>query len=96
MREDREQSTTQTTQPLQLFVGNLSYDTNWRDLKHHFRQCGEVERSEVMEGPDGRKRGYGTVRFYRSRDAQSAIRRLNGGDFMGRSLEVRVDHKASD
>lgn len=96
VREDREQSSTQTTQPLQLFVGNLSYDTNWRDLKHHFRQCGEVERAEVMEGPDGRKRGYGTVRFYRSRDAQSAIRRLNGGEFMGRRLEVRVDHKAND
>jgi len=96
VREDREQSSTQTTQPLQLFVGNLSYDTNWRDLKHHFRQCGEVERAEVMEGPDGRKRGYGTVRFYRSRDAQSAIRRLNGDEFMGRRLEVRVDHKAND
>jgi len=95
IREDREQASQfHTTQPLQLFVGNLSYDTNWRDLKHHFRQCGEVERAEVMEGPDGRKRGYGTVRFYRSRDAQNAIRRLNGVDFMGRRLEVRVDHKA--
>merc|ERR1719410_1986800 len=95
IREDREQASQfHTTQPLQLFVGNLSYDTNWRDLKHHFRQCGEVERAEVMEGPDGRKRGYGTVRFYRSRDAQNAIRRFNGDDFMGRRLEVRVDHKA--
>jgi len=95
VREDREQASQfTTTQPLQLFVGNLSYDTNWRDLKQHFRQCGEVERAEVMEGPDGRKRGYGTVRFYRSRDAQNAIRRLNGDDFMGRRLEVRVDHKA--
>jgi len=95
VREDREQASQFTaTQPLQLFVGNLSYDTTWRDLKHHFRQCGEVERAEVMEGPDGRKRGYGTVRFYRSRDAQNAIRRFNGDDFMGRRLEVRVDHKA--
>lgn len=92
VREDREQQ----SYPLQLFVGNLSYDTNWRDLKDHFRQCGEVERAEVMEGPDGRKRGYGTVRYYRSRDAQNAIKRLNGVDFMGRRLEVRVDHKASD
>lgn len=79
---------------LQLFVGNLSYDTNWHDLKDHFRQCGEVDRAEVMEGPDGRKRGYGTVRFYKGRDAQNAIRQLNGADFMGRRLEVRIDHKA--
>ena len=98
IREDREQSssTSSSSQSLQLFVGNLSWDTTWRDLKAHFRQCGEVERTEVMEGPDGRKRGYGTVRFYRSKDAQSAIRRLNGVDFMGRRLEVRVDHKAHD
>jgi len=98
VREDREQSShnDRTNQPTQLFVGNLSYDTNWRDLKHHFRQCGEVDRADVMEGPDGRKRGYGTVRYYRSRDAQNAIRRLNGQEFMGRRLEVRVDHKAHD
>jgi len=96
IREDREQSSSSSSQPMQLFVGNLSWDTTWRELKDHFRQCGEVERAEVMEGPDGRKRGFGTVRFYRSKDAQSAIRRLNGVDFMGRRIEVRVDHKAHD
>jgi len=89
VREDREQSN-----HLQLFVGNLSYDTSWRELKDHFRQCGEVERADVIHGPDGRKRGYGTVRFYSSRDAQNAITRLNGVELMSRSLEVRVDHKA--
>lgn len=89
IREDREQSS-----HLQLFVGNLSYDTSWRELKDHFRQCGEVERAEVMQTHDGRKRGFGTVRFYRPRDAQNAIRSLNGVELMGRKLEVRVDQKA--
>ena len=70
----------------QLFVGNLSYDTTWRELKDHFRQCGEVERADV-------KRGFGTVRFTNAEDAQSAIESLNGVELQGRELEVRIDEK---
>jgi len=79
----------------QLFVGNLNYDTTWKDLKDHFKQCGEVDRADVMEGPDGRKKGYGTVSFFKSSDAQNAIRRLNGVELMGRPLDVKVDSKAN-
>lgn len=78
----------------QLFVGQLSYDTTWRELKDHFRQCGDVERSEVMSNMDGRSKGFGTVRFYNKKDADSAIERLNGVELQGRSLVVRVDSKA--
>ena len=70
----------------QLFVGNLSYDTNWRELKDHFRQIGEVDRADV-------KRGFGTVRFTNAEDAQAAIESLNGGELQGRELEVRLDEK---
>jgi len=78
----------------QLFVGNLSWDTNWRDLKEHFKQCGEVERADVAEGPDGKKKGYGTVRFYNSTDAANAIEQLHGNELQGRELQVRIDNKA--
>lgn len=79
----------------QLFVGNLSFDTSWKELKDHFRQCGDVERAEVMEGPDGRRKGFGTVKFYRQKDANNAIRRLHGTELQGRRLEVRLDQKAN-
>jgi len=78
----------------QLFVGNLSYDTDWKELKDHFRSCGDVERAEVIEGPDGRKKGFGTVRFYKAEDATSAIETLNGTELGGRQLEVRIDKNA--
>lgn len=78
----------------QLFVSNLSYETTWKELKDHFRQCGEVERVEVMEGPGGRKKGFGTVRFFNAKDAKSAIDRLNGVELQGRELAVRLDEKA--
>ncbi|KAL3808643.1 hypothetical protein ACHAXA_006630 [Cyclostephanos tholiformis] len=77
----------------QLFVGNLSWETGWRELKDYFRQYGDVDRAEVAEGTDGRKRGYGTIRYRNARDAANAIDALNGVEFMGRPLEVRLDNK---
>jgi len=78
----------------QLYVGGLSFDTTWRELKDHFRQCGQVDRVEVMEYADGKKKGFGTVRFFKEEDAQDAIDRLNGVELQGRKLEVRLDAKA--
>jgi len=78
----------------QLFINNLSYDTSWQDLKDHFRQCGDVERVEVMTNAEGRSKGFGTVRFVKEKDAEAAIQRLNGEELQGRTLEVRYDNKA--
>mmetsp|Transcript_23561 Transcript_23561/g.49859 ORF Transcript_23561/g.49859 Transcript_23561/m.49859 type:complete len:471 (+) Transcript_23561:234-1646(+) len=77
----------------QLFVGNLSWETGWRELKDHFRQCGDVDRAEVAEGSDGRKKGFGLIRFHTAKEAEKAIETLNGVEFMGRPLEVRLDNK---
>jgi hypothetical protein len=47
------------TDGCQLYVGNLSWETGWQELKDLFPQCGDVDRAEVAEGTDGRKRGGG-------------------------------------
>jgi RNA recognition motif-containing protein len=78
----------------QLYIGNLSWETGWQELKDYFRQCGDVERSEVAEGNDGRKRGFGIIRYRTAREAMNAIETLNGVEFMGRPLEVRLDNRA--
>ncbi len=78
----------------QLFIGNLSWETGWQDLKDHFRQIGEVDRADVAEGRDGRKKGFGFIRYASAKDAARAIEELNGVEFMGRTLEVRLDNKA--
>jgi RNA recognition motif-containing protein len=78
----------------QLFIGNLSWETGWQDLKDHFRQIGEVDRADVAVGRDGRKKGFGFIRFHTAEDAAKAIKELNGVEFMGRPLEVRLDNKA--
>lgn len=47
----------------QLYVGNLSFETTWADLKDHFRTAGEVERADVTVDGSRRSKGWGTVRF---------------------------------
>mmetsp|Transcript_13959 Transcript_13959/g.20909 ORF Transcript_13959/g.20909 Transcript_13959/m.20909 type:complete len:438 (-) Transcript_13959:1771-3084(-) len=78
----------------QLFIRNLSFDTTWRELKDHFQPCGDIDRVEILKAPNGRKKGFGTVCFYRQKDAQNAIHYLNGVELKGRRLEVHVDQKS--
>ena len=82
MREDRDKSTTQAKQPLQLFVADVSNDANRRDLKHLFYQYGKVQCCGIIERPDGHKCSYDVERFHRSIGAQSSICRANGGGFV--------------
>lgn len=77
----------------QLYVGNLAFETTWKELKDHFRQCGDVRRAEVATGPGGQSKGFGTVQFFNKEDADAAVESLNGSELQGRILEVRADQK---
>ena len=77
-----------------LFIGNLSWETGWQELKEHFATVGEVLRADVAVGRDGRKKGFGFIRYGNAEDATKAIAELNGVEYMGRPLEVRLDNKA--
>ncbi|CAN0340125.1 unnamed protein product, partial [Hapterophycus canaliculatus] len=77
----------------QLYVGNLSFETTWADLKDHFRSSGEVERADVMMDGSRRSKGWGTVRFSTPEEAQTAIQELNGTELGSRQIEVREDSK---
>ncbi|CAM9466731.1 unnamed protein product, partial [Sphacelaria rigidula] len=77
----------------QLYVGNLSFETTWADLKDHFRSSGEVERADVMMDSSRRSKGWGTVRFRTPEEAQTAIQELNGTELGSRQIEVREDNK---
>lgn len=78
----------------QLFVTNLPFEANWRDLKEHFSSAGEVDRAFIKTSETGRSKGFGTVRFMKKEEAERAIATLNGVEFQGRPLDVRLDNKA--
>uniref|UniRef100_A0A7S1KW86 RRM domain-containing protein n=1 Tax=Alexandrium catenella TaxID=2925 RepID=A0A7S1KW86_ALECA len=74
-----------------VYVGNLSYQTKWPQLKDHFKQVGEVERASVVteDGSDsGRSRGFGVVLFKTEEGAQAAIAGLNETQLDGRNILV--------
>ena len=74
-----------------VFVGNLSYDTTWQDLKDLMKTAGEPLRADVATGADGQSKGFGTVTFASTREAAKAIQALNESEFNGRIIEVRPD-----
>jgi len=78
---------------LSVFVGNLPFETSWQDLKDFMRTVGNVDKANILEGPDGRSKGCGIVTFQHPKDAQRAIRQLNDSMLKGRPIQVREDRE---
>jgi len=77
-----------------VYVGNLSWETQWQELKDHMRSAGQVEFADVLTGPDGRSKGCAVVEFAQPEEAQRAIAELNDTQLMGRMIFVREDREA--
>lgn len=75
----------------QVYVANLPYSINWKDLKDLFRKAGPVDRADIFQDKEGRSRGTGTLSFDSSHDVGRAISMFNGYDWHGRRIEVRED-----
>ena len=72
-----------------LYVGNLGYDVNDRDLTELFGQHGTVDSATViMDKATQRSKGFGFVEMSSDEEAQAAIAALNGRDYSGRALTV--------
>ena len=77
-----------------VYVGNLSWEVSWQDLKDHFKQVGPVMHADVMMEPGStRSKGCGIVTFNNARDAKTAIQTLHDTDLKGRLIFVREDRE---
>jgi RNA recognition motif-containing protein len=71
-----------------VYVGNLPFNTTNADLETLFAEYGEVESAAVITDRDtGRSRGFGFVEMPDAA-ANEAIENLNGADYGGRQLTV--------
>lgn len=86
-----------SNQPVSIFVGNLPFKANNRQIQNVFAKYGYVHNVRIMMDKATRKpRGYGFVEMGRA-DAAAAINALNGYEFMGRELKVNVaENKRQD
>jgi cold-inducible RNA-binding protein len=72
-----------------IFVGNLSFNTNEDELRQMFESYGQVDRVSIMTDRDtGRSRGFGFVEMASNEDGEKAITALNGSQVGGRTINV--------
>ena len=80
-----------------VYVGNLSWDAQWQDLKDHMRgpnQDLNVLHADIMLEPNGRSKGCALVEYQTVDAARFAIQMLNDTELMGRRIFVREDREA--
>ena len=74
---------------MNLYVGNLSFNTTNQDLNDLFGQIGSVESANIIEDREtGRSRGFGFVEMSSQAEGENAISQLNGKEVDGRELKV--------
>jgi cold-inducible RNA-binding protein len=72
-----------------IFVGNLSFNTNEDELRQAFEGYGQVDRVSILTDRDtGRSRGFGFVEMANDEDGEKAITALNGSSIGGRTINV--------
>ena len=74
---------------MNIYVGNLSFDTTERELESSFGSYGTVSTARIATDRDtGRARGFGFVEMPNDAEAQAAISGMNGKELQGRTLTV--------
>ena len=80
-----------------IYVGNLSYETTENDLRNMFEAHGRVDRASlVMDRMTNRSKGFGFVEMANDNEAKTAIATLNEMELQGRKMMVNVAKPKED
>lgn len=72
-----------------MYVGNLSFDASFEDIKGLFEAHGGVEDVFIVKDREsGRPRGFAFVTMETKEAMDTAIEALNGEEFLGRPLVI--------
>lgn len=82
---------------MNIYVGNLSYDTGNAELREAFAQYGQVDDVRVIEDrATGRSKGFGFVEMPNDSEARKAMEELNGSSLQGRDVTVNEARPRED
>ena len=82
---------------MKLYVGGLAYSVSEEELKQLFAEYGKVQTVAVIKDRDsGQSKGFAFVEMDDDKDAQNAIKELNGKDFSGRAMIVNQARPQED
>ena len=80
-----------------IYVGNLSYETSENDLRNMFEAHGKVDRASlVMDRMTNRSKGFGFVEMPNDKEGHAAISTLNEMETHGRKMMVNVAKPKED
>jgi RNA recognition motif-containing protein len=76
---------------MNIYVGNLAWETTEEDLKTAFGVYGEVDTVKVIkDNYTGKSKGFGFVEMPDNAQAQAAIDGMNNKEFKGKTLTVNT------
>ncbi len=82
---------------MNIYIGNMSFDTTEEQLREAFQAFGEVTSAKViMDRDSNRPKGFAFVEMSSKDDAMSAISGLNGKEVDGRELKVNEAKPRTD
>lgn len=82
---------------MKLYVGGLAYSVTDKELEDLFAEIGQVTSAVVIKDRDsGQSKGFGFVEMADEKEAQEAIKTLNGKDLSGRSIVVNEARPQED
>jgi len=82
---------------MNLYVGNLSFQTGDMELRSAFEQHGQVDEARVISDREtGRSRGFGFVEMPNDEEANAAISALNGANLQDREISVNEARPRTD
>jgi cold-inducible RNA-binding protein len=84
-REDRPQEGGK----VEIYIGNLSYEVDEKDVLKAFEAYGKVLSARIIENKfNGKSKGFGFVEMANRAEAVEAIKALNGKEMKGRRIVV--------
>lgn len=82
---------------MNLYVGNLSYQTTDVELQQGFGAFGTVLKATVVQDREtGRSKGFGFVEMASEAEGQAAIAGMNGKELSGRKINVNEARPRED
>lgn len=75
---------------MNMYIGNLSYNVRESDLRQVMEEYGTVESVKlIMDRNTNRSKGFAFVEMPEATEAQQAINKLNGAEYVGRQMVVK-------
>ena len=72
---------------MNMYIGNLSYNVRESDLRQVMEEYGTVESVKlIMDRNTNRSKGFAFVEMSEAAEAQQAINKLNGAEYVGRQM----------